>query len=65
MCGCVGQMNFSLLVVDDIKLSSPDDKICEWNCVGDVIVLIPGNKYRCTQTHVDEAGNDPDGILIA
>ena len=58
-------MNISLLVVDDIKLSPPDDRVCEWNCVGDIIVLIPGNKDSCTQAHVEEAGNDLDGILIA
>ena len=38
-----GPMYFSLLGVDDVKLSSPDDKISEWNCVGYVLVLVTGN----------------------
>ena len=37
---CV-QCHFPLLGFVDVIFSSQDDKVCEWNCVVDVLVLIP------------------------
>ena len=53
-----------MFVVDDVKVSSADYKVCEWNGVGYVIAFVPGNNWICTKEPVDEAGNDTDGILI-
>ena len=50
--------------VDDVNVTSLDDKVYEWNCVGYVIVLIPGNNGRCTQEPVDESGDDTYDIYI-
>ena len=53
-----------MLVVDDVNYESPDDKVCEWNFVEDVLVLLPGNNRICTKAPADEAGDDTYGILI-
>ena len=53
-----------MLGVDGVKFSSPYDKVCEWNFVGDVLVIIPGNNGSRTQAPGDEALYDPDGIFI-
>ena len=53
------------IVVDDVKFSSANDKVCECNCVGYFIFPLPDNKGVFAQAPVDEAGDDPDGILIA
>ena len=58
------QCIFPLLGVDDVKISSPDYKVCECNFVGDVLVSIQGNNGRRNQAPVDEAGDYPDVILI-
>ena len=64
---CVGawvQWILPLLGVDGEHFESPDDMVCEWNCVGDVFVIVPGNNGSCTKALIDEAGDDPDSILI-
>ena len=63
-CWYMFTMTFSLLGVEDTMFSSSDDKVCEWNFVGDVLVLIPVNNVSCNQVPVEEAGVDPYGILI-
>ena len=47
------QCIFPLLGVDDVKISSPDYKVCECNFVGDVLVSIQGNNGRRNQAPVD------------
>ena len=64
---CVGtgsQCVLPLLGVYDVKFLSPDDKVCECNCEGDVLVILSGNNSICNKAPVDEAGDDPYGILI-
>ena len=64
---CLGawhQCPFQFLGVDDIKFSPPYDKVCEWNCVGYVLVFVPRINGKSTRVPVDEAINYPDGILI-
>ena len=58
------QCLFPLLVVDDVKCSFPDDNVCEFNCVGDVIVLVTGKNESCNKSSIYEAVDNPDGILI-
>ena len=53
-----------MLGVYDVKFSSPDDKVCECNFVGNVLVLIPGNNGSRNQAPVDDAVDGPGGILI-
>ena len=64
MCWCMGPMPFSLLGIDDIKCSPPDDKICKGGGVRDVIVFVSSKNMGCTKAPVDEAVNDLDGVLI-
>ena len=54
-----------MLGVDDVNFASPDDKVCEWNRVGNVIVLVKVSNGRFTKASIDEAGNNTDGILIS
>ena len=64
---CVGtgaQWFLPFLGVDYVKFLSTDDKVRECNCVRDVLVLLSGNNRMCNKAHVDEAGDDPYGILI-
>ena len=53
-----------MLGVDDVKFESPYDMVCEWNFVGDVLVIVRGKNRIYTKAPVDEAGDEPDGILI-
>ena len=53
-----------MLGVDDVKFLSPGDKVCEWNCVGSLIVLVSGNNMSCNKAPSDQAGGEPDGILV-
>ena len=64
MCCYVGPMIFTLILVDDVNFASPYDKVYKCNCVGDVIVTIPGKNSSFTQAPVDEAVYKPDGIFI-
>ena len=64
LVGAWVQCLYHFLGVDDINFESPDDNICEWNCVGDVIMIILGNTRIYTQAPVAELGDEPDGILI-
>ena len=52
-------------MVDDVNFTSPDDKVCEWNCVWGIIGIIPVKNGSCNQAPADEAGYYPDGILIS
>ena len=64
---CVGpwvQFLFTLIGFDDVVFSSPDDKVCELNCVGYVLVVIQGKIRICTHALVDDAGDETDGIFI-
>ena len=61
---CVGawvQCILPYIVFDDANFLPLYDKVCEWNGVGDVLVFVP---RRRTKAPVDEAGIDPNGILI-
>ena len=58
------QCLFPFLLVYDLNVVSPDENVCGCNCVLYVILSIPDNNGSCTQAPVDEAGYDPDGILI-
>ena len=60
----MGPMPFSLLGIDDIKCSPPDDKICKGGGVRDVIVFVSSKNMGCTKAPVDEAGNELYGVLI-
>ena len=53
-----------MLGVDDVNFISLDDKVCEFNFLGYVIVLVPGKNGSCTKAPVDEVVDDPDEILI-
>ena len=53
-----------LIGVDDVNFASQYDKVCEYNCVGDVLVFIPGNSRSCSHAPFGEAGDDPYDILI-
>ena len=41
-----------------------DDKVCECNGIGDVILFVPDNNWSCIKEPVDEVDNYPDSILI-
>ena len=58
------QCLFPLIVIDDVNFASPDNKVCGWNCLGFVLLLITGNNGSFTQACIGEAGNEPNGILI-
>ena len=53
-----------MLGFDDANFASPEDKLCKWDGVIDVLVFVPGRNGGCTKAPVDEAVNDPDGVLI-
>ena len=55
---------FYLLRVDDINFAPPDEKVYKGNGASDVIVFVPSNNGGLTKAHVEESGNDPDGVLI-
>ena len=58
------QWYFTFIVVDDVNFASQYDKVYKWNCVGDVLDIIPGKNRSFTQAPVDEAGYEPYGIFI-
>ena len=65
MCWCASQWIFPLLGVDDVDFAPPYNKVCKWNVLGDVFVLVPGNNGICIKASIDDMGNVPDGILIS
>ena len=58
------QLLLPLLGVDVVKFSLADDKVCEWNVVGDVLVFVPSNNWIYTKGPVDEARYQTDSVLI-
>ena len=50
--------------VDDVNFAHPDDRVCKWCGIIDVLVFITIKSEFCTKAPVDEARNDPDGVLI-
>ena len=64
---CVGvgvQSLLPLLVVDDVKFASPDEKFYECNSVVDIIVLVSGNNCIFTNAHINDTEDDTYDILI-
>ena len=51
-------------MVDDGHFASPYDKVYKCNCVGDVLVIIPGKNSSFNQAPADYVGDDLDGIFI-
>ena len=49
---------------DDVKFALPDDKVCKWDGVRDIIVIVPINNGGCGEVPVDEAGNELDDVLV-
>ena len=41
-----------LFVGDGVKVSPPDEKVCEWNGVGDFFVFVPIKNKSSTKTPV-------------
>ena len=50
-------------MVDGGHFAYPYDKVFKFNCVGDVLVIIPGKHSSFNQAPVDEVGDDPDRIF--
>ena len=50
-------------MVDYIHFASSYDKVFKCNCVGDVLVIIPGKNSSFNQAPADEAGDDSDCIF--
>ena len=53
-----------MLGVDDVKFSSPYEKVCECNFVVDFIIVVPVNNRRRDKVPVDKVVDEPYGILI-
>ena len=64
LCWCVVPMDFTLPWILWCNIFTPDDKLCKGDGVNNVIMFVPINNGICTKAHVDEAVNDPHGVLI-
>ena len=50
--------------VDNVNISSSDDNFTEGSGVGDFFVDLPVQYGGCAKKSIEEAGNDPDGVLL-
>ena len=67
MSSCVGdwdQLFFVLTVVDDVKFPPPDDKFWKGYAVRGVILFVQIKNGDCSEAPVDEAENNPYGVLV-